>query len=89
MFVHITYRLHCGTPFWFNHLISYTVSQKRNCNGDRRYPKGPCTHIVYTLALKYSLYRYIGPKVYPIWVHGPLGVDLLRFLHLEKVDEPS
>ena len=39
-------------------------------------PKGPCTHIVYTLALKYSLYRYIGPKVYAIWVHGPLGEEL-------------
>ena len=36
--------------------------------------KGPCTQIVYTLALKYSLYRYIGTKVYTIWVHGPLGV---------------
>ena len=36
-------------------------------------PKGPCTNIVYTLALKYSLYKYIGPKVYAIWVHGPLG----------------
>ena len=36
-------------------------------------PKGPCTLVVYTLALKYSLYRYIGPKVYAIWVHGPLG----------------
>ena len=39
-----------------------------------KFPKGPCTHIVYTLALKYSLYRYIGPKVYTIWVHGPLGI---------------
>ena len=29
--------------------------------------------IVYALALKYSLYRYIGPKVYTVWVHGPLG----------------
>ena len=37
------------------------------------FPKGPCTKIVYTWALKYSLYRYIGPKVYTIWVHGPLG----------------
>ena len=37
------------------------------------YPKGPCTHIVCTLALKCSLYRYIGPKVYAMWVHGPLG----------------
>ena len=36
-------------------------------------PKGTCTHIVYTLALKYSLYRYIGPKVYAMWVHGPVG----------------
>ena len=36
-------------------------------------PKGPCTHIAYTLALKYSLYGCIGPKVYTIWVHGPLG----------------
>ena len=28
--------------------------------------------IVYTLALKYSLCRYIGPNVYTIWAHGPL-----------------
>ena len=41
-------------------------------------PKGPCTHIVYTLALKYSPYRYIGPKVYAIWVHGPLGKVMIR-----------
>ena len=40
-------------------------------------PKGPCTQIVYTLALRYSLYRYIGPKVYTTWVHGPLGNLLL------------
>ena len=37
------------------------------------HPEGPCAEIVYTLALEYSLYRYIGPKVYSIWVHGPLG----------------
>ena len=36
-------------------------------------PEGPCTQTVYTWALKYSLYGYIGPKVYTIWVHGPLG----------------
>ena len=38
-------------------------------------PKGPCTHIVYTLALTWSLYRYIGAKVYTFWVHGPLGEE--------------
>ena len=29
-------------------------------------PKGPCTQIVYTLALKYSIYRYIamGQSIY-------------------------
>ena len=36
------------------------------------------THMLFSKgpALKYSLYRYIGPKVYAIWVHGhgPLGV---------------
>ena len=36
----------------------------------KEYPKGPCTQIVYTLALKYSIYRYLGPKLYSIiWVH--------------------
>ena len=35
--------------------------------------EGPCSQIVYTLALKHSLYRYIGPKVHTIWVYGPLG----------------
>ena len=39
-----------------------------------QFPKGPCTQIVYTLALKYSLYRYTGPQVYTVWVHGPLGI---------------
>ena len=36
-------------------------------------PMGPCTQTVYTLALKNSLYRCIGPKVYTFWVHGALG----------------
>ena len=40
----------------------------------RVYPKGPCAQIVYTLALKYFLYGYLGPKVYTLWVHGPLGL---------------
>ena len=31
---------------------------------DKNPTAGPCTQIVYTLALKYSLYRYIGPKYY-------------------------
>ena len=35
--------------------------------------KCPCTQIVYTLALKYSLCRYFGAKVYTSWAHGPLG----------------
>ena len=43
--------------------------------GTEKYTKDPCTQIVCTLALKYSLYRYIGPKVYAMWVHGPLGVS--------------
>ena len=36
-------------------------------------PKGPCTQIVYTLALRYFLYRYIGPKVYTIGYMDPKG----------------
>ena len=41
---------------------------------ERTNPKGPCTQIVYTLALKYSLYMgTLGPKYILIWVHGPLG----------------
>ena len=39
-----------------------------------KYPKGPCTQIVYTLALKYLYRDYIKANVYTIWVHGPLGV---------------
>ena len=34
-------------------------------------PRGPCTRIVYTLALKYLYRDYIKAKVYTIWVHGP------------------
>ena len=37
------------------------------------HPKGPCTQTVYSLALKHSLYRYMGPKIYSILVRGPLG----------------
>ena len=43
------------------------------------YPKGPCTERVYTLALKWSLYGYIGAKVCTIWVHGPLGHDRIVY----------
>ena len=32
-------------------------------------PNCPCTQILYTLALKHSLYRYIGPKVYILFGH--------------------
>ena len=39
----------------------------------RSSPKGPCTPMVYTLTVKYPPYRYIGPKVYTIWVHGRFG----------------
>ena len=56
--------------------------------------KGPCTQIfqiVYTLALKYSLSRYSGPKVYTIWVHGPYGSvcwgrEVLKFRIAEDLD---
>ena len=44
-----------------------------DCPLSEQNPKGPCTQIVYILALKYSLCRYIGPKVFSIWEHGPLG----------------
>ena len=60
-------------------LLVYLMKQKQHllwkppyCNMVL-FPKGPCTQIVYTLALKESLYRYIGAKLYTIWVHGPLG----------------
>ena len=36
-------------------------------------PKGPCTQIVSTLALRYLYRDYIKAKVYAIWVHGILG----------------
>ena len=36
-------------------------------------PKGPCTQIVDTLALKSSLFEYFGAKAYATWAHGPLG----------------
>ena len=36
-------------------------------------PKGPCTQIVDTLALKYLNRDYFKAKVYTTWVHGPLG----------------
>ena len=54
-------------------LLEFGVSSLRVFKTQVKNPKGPCTQIVYTLALNYSLYRYIGPKVLPIWVHGPSG----------------
>ena len=42
------------------------------CNPKHK-PEGPCTQIVYTSALKYSLHRYFRVKVSTIWVHGPVG----------------
>ena len=36
------------------------------------FPKGPCTQIVYTLALKYSYRDYIKAKIYSVWAHGSL-----------------
>ena len=33
-------------------------------------PKGPCTHIVYTLAPKYLYRDYFQAKVCTTWVHG-------------------
>ena len=38
--------------------------------------KGPCTQIVYTLALKYLYRDYIKAKVYTTWVLGPLGISI-------------
>ena len=37
------------------------------------FPKGPCTLIVDSLAPKYLYRDYFKAKVYPIWVHGPVG----------------
>ena len=36
-------------------------------------PKGPCAHIVYTLAPMYLYRDYFKANVYTIRVHGPLG----------------
>ena len=33
--------------------------------------------VVYTLARKYLYRDYFEAKVYTIWVHGPLGLDLV------------
>ena len=40
------------------------------------YPKGPCTRIVYTLASKCSLYRYLRGNVSTILSTGTLKGDL-------------
>ena len=37
------------------------------------FPKGPCTQLVYTLALKYLTRDYVKAKVYTNWAHGPLS----------------
>ena len=55
---------------------------------EQPFPKGPCTHIVYTLALKDSLCRYIGPKVYAVLVHRPLGILSPPTLHERTLIDP-
>ena len=42
------------------------------------FPKGPCTHIVYTVAPKYLYRDYFKAKVCTVWVHGPSGVHFRR-----------
>ena len=42
------------------------------------FPKAPCTFIVDTEALTRSLYRYFKAEVYIIWVHGALGIRILK-----------
>ena len=37
----------------------------------RKNPKGPCTYIVYTLALKHLYRDYFEAKVYTSWAYGP------------------
>ena len=39
-----------------------------------RSPKGPCTYMVYTWALKGFPEKSFRAQVYTIWVHGPLGI---------------
>ena len=48
-------------------------SSAREQNSQELILMAPCAQIVHTLALKYSLYKYIGAKVYTIRVHEPLG----------------
>ena len=49
------------------------------------YPKGPCTNIVYTWALKGFPYSSFMAQVYAIWVHGPLGLAFMAVLLLAAV----
>ena len=37
--------------------------------------KGPCTQIVYALALTYLYGDYMKAEASTIWVHGPLGLS--------------
>ena len=57
--------LHCRVGCFGRVGIRHRVSGHR--------PKGPCTQIVYTLGPMYLYREYFKAKVYPIWVHGPLG----------------
>ena len=41
--------------------------------GGPRIRKAPCTHMVYSWALKGFPYSSLRAQVYTIWVHGPLG----------------
>ena len=69
----------CRRPFSFS-LKLYKINLLSKPASMRRAPlehalplsKDPCTHMVYTLALKQSLHSYFGAKVYTIWAHGPL-----------------
>ena len=49
-------------------------------------PRGPCTHIVYTLAPKYPYRDYFKARVYTVWVPSSslFGPSETRFSSTEK-----
>ena len=51
----------------------------RNAEIRNPIPKGTCTQLVYTLALKQSLLRYVGAVNYILFAHlDPVGYQTIR-----------
>ena len=79
----------CGTHGvrdWL-YLFNPTCST-RNANNPMSNPKGPCTCVVYTWALKGFPYHYVGVYVCTRMILGPFGLAVFRIESFVFLLEP-